>query len=235
MAGVWVALRCPSPGHTSYNAMDMSIAVLAPLFAGAAFVALRKADQVVKTHPLIIVNYFAMFTVILSLPLDIFLGKWGTVVNPVIFSSEGVCEDISIGDSEGLRHPDFLGRGGLTAANFTLKHWVLIVVISISAFASQFLLTVGLQMERAAPASVVMLIGIPATFLLQHAFVRCDPITWQSFLGGCLLMLSIASVGFQKFSAHRNNKAGGNPQHDHASSNPMAKRTNVGYTSISRA
>jgi len=89
----------------------------------------------------------------------------------------------------------------INANSFTITHWALIIFISLSAFVSQFLLTVGLQIERAAPASLVMLIGIPATFALQYTFVKCEPISAQSLTGGLILMMSIGAVGLQRFQA----------------------------------
>mmetsp|Transcript_14956 Transcript_14956/g.36605 ORF Transcript_14956/g.36605 Transcript_14956/m.36605 type:complete len:425 (-) Transcript_14956:222-1496(-) len=184
MLGVWLALRCPSSTQVScYRGIDMLIALCAPTFAGAAFVALRKADQVQKTHPLVIVNFFAMFTVLLSLPIDVWVGRWGALP-----WRRGCENDL---------HDDLVGT--LTARDFGIQDWLLVAFISLSAFTSQFLLTVGLQLERAAPASVVTLIGIPATFTLQHIFVKCEPVTLQSLLGGTILTASIATVGLNKF------------------------------------
>jgi len=171
--GVWLALHGPyTRGGQGYNPSDMVIAVCAPFFAGASFVALRKASRVHKTHPLVIVNFFAMFTVLLSLPMDFILAQ------------------------SGIPRGDF--ARGFPGSSFHLTEWGLVMLISLSAFSSQFLLTVGLQRERAAPASVVMLVGIPGSFALQHLFVKGEVLTVESILGGLILTLSIAAVGIRR-------------------------------------
>ncbi|ODV91598.1 hypothetical protein CANCADRAFT_164 [Tortispora caseinolytica NRRL Y-17796] len=151
------------PAESAVSSTDRYIAIAVALLgvcgAAGAFTCIRWIGK--RAHPLITVNYFAVWCV--------FVSTTAIIVLP--------------------------GMEFLFPSNFT--EWALLIAVGVSGFLMQFLLTIGLQLERPGRATNMLYLSMFYALAFDKLIWGQTP-TWMSIIGSALILGSAVWVALQK-------------------------------------